>query len=336
MEISRSLNYRRSGVTVVVACYNHERFVEKCLESVFQQSRPVDRLIITDDASSDGTQDRVHRLLEERGWTASLLFHEVNRGVCATFNEALAVVETEYVAFISADDWMAPRRVEVHAGLLDLNPDACLVYGNMLLAAEDGTPTGKTYDSVWPEGWPGGDHDDLFTRLIECDWIPAPSVMSRTGRLRSVGGYDESLYYEDYDMWLKLAKAGYGFAFSPEPLVYYRNHESQMSKTRDLELFRATTNLRMYSKHLGHSPQVDAFLKPRLEVWSAVTYRDCEQPREVASLLWSTARELRSPKAQLRALLASLGVAHSQVSRLRPRRHGMLGRAFRQLTTRNP
>ena len=93
-------------VTLVVVCYNHAPFLERCLESVASQSSDRFDLIVTDDASQDGSPDLIQRELARHGLQARLILHQRNVGVCATSNEALALVRTPLVAFLSTDDWM--------------------------------------------------------------------------------------------------------------------------------------------------------------------------------------------------------------------------------------
>lgn len=308
-------------MTLVVACYNHERFLERALETAFGQDHPNLRVIITDDASTDESQRKIVELLEANDWEAELIFHDQNRGICATFNQALARVETPYVAFISADDWQDPHRVSTHVSVLECNPEASMVYGPVNFVGEDdellvGISMDQYYAEAWSQ-WPGGQRDkfrdDVFMRLLtEGNWIPAPSVLSRTAQLRDAGLYDESLALEDLDMWLRLAKIS-NFAFCEQTLVTYRLVRGSLSHVLTIEN-NPRTKLRMYAKHLGHSAASDEWLLPHLHVWAVQHYKDGGAVSDVARVLRQVARRRPSLKVFMFASVASLGIPWSRIS----------------------
>lgn len=305
---------RVPAVTLVVASYNHQRFVERALSSAFSQDYSNVHVIIIDDASTDASQSEIKRILQENGWHAELIFHERNRGVCASFNEALVRVDTPYVAFISADDWQELDRISKHVAVLDDYPNASLVYGPVNLVSEDGDLLGLSMEQYYGRSWPGGASDRLFIRLLEGNWIPAPSVLSRTDSLRAVGGFDESLPYEDYDMLLRLARES-EFAFHPEALVNYRIVPGSLSHERlPAGVADVATKLKVYEKHLGSDDAADAWLVPRLFVWAVASYKNGAAPASVARVLRGVARRRPSLRTVTFAALTSLGIPWRQRS----------------------
>lgn len=264
-------------VTLVVACYNHAHWLERALTSAFAQDHPDFEVIITDDASPDGSADRVKGLLAMNGWHARTVFNAVNLGITTTFNKALTLVNTPYVAFLAADDWQRPDRLRRQAEHLDTNPSAAFSYGPVT-CVELSTGRRSPYQDLFPGGWPGGT-PTLYDELLQYDFIPAPSLMFRTDALRSVGGYDESLAVEDHDVLLRLTRV-YQAACLAEPLVFYQVHESSFSRAmrdRDTLLNKLAT----YEKQLGHNPVVDRRIRPRMFAWAVGAYKLGARPREV-------------------------------------------------------
>lgn len=297
-------------VTLVVASYNHADYIDQCLESVAAQTLKNFDLIVTDDASSDQSQEVLRRTLKKYGLESRELFHNVNHGVCATFNEALAQVRTPLVAFLSADDWMAPERLEEQSKImLDAPATTALVYGDVMTASSDGVPTGNLFSTQIAESIGFDRTHDLFSRLLRQNWIPAPSVMSRTAALRDVGGYDPDLPFEDYDMWLRLARQ-YDFAFSNKVLVYRRASPNSLGKQLTTSRMREQymAHAKILAKHLGVSPETDEFILRsayRLAMWG---YRVGAQPREVQPYLLRYAIARRSFVALCFFVLATLRV----------------------------
>jgi hypothetical protein len=152
---------------------------------------------------------------------------------------------------------MMPRRISTSLHCLSGLPadyggaysDAFLIdeagnrYDNQFIACY------RTFDAV-PEG-------DIFRDLLPGNYIPAPTVMVRTELFREVGGYDESLCYEDYDMWLRLARRC-KFAFIRSPLAEYRFHANNHSrKITDWD----TPNYWIYRKHIDHPEGATRFFE---------------------------------------------------------------------------
>jgi len=299
----------RPGATIVVASYNHAKYVDDCLASVAAQDYPQISLIVTDDASSDGSVAAIEDSLTRHGLTAVTLFSSKNRGICATFNAALEAVRTPYVAFLAADDWMDHSRVSRQVAVLEAAaPDVALVYGDLYAANADGTADGTLYSGVYPRSWGFGQHGDLYQLLLLHDFIPAPSVLARTESLRAVGGYDERLAFEDHDMFLRLA-ARYQFAFLAAPLVFYRQHPASLgaSFSGKRARLRWETRLLMYSKHLGVSAGQDRFVAAQMYEEARAAYRAGSDPASMKVHLWRWARISRSAIALSYAMAAQLG-----------------------------
>jgi len=103
-------------ISVVVPCYNHERYVERCLSSIDMQDHADLEVIVVDDGSRDASWQRIsaHRWQPSRH--VRLLRRE-NRGAHAAFNEGLHLATGDYVALCNSDDWFARARISaLHAG----------------------------------------------------------------------------------------------------------------------------------------------------------------------------------------------------------------------------
>lgn len=106
---------RTLDVTMVVGCYNHHSYIEQALDSVLAQSRRPAQLIITDDASSDGSQAVMSRWLSVNWPDAIFIKRNKNIGFPAILNEAMSLVSGDLVAVMSADDWMREDRIQLQA-----------------------------------------------------------------------------------------------------------------------------------------------------------------------------------------------------------------------------
>jgi glycosyltransferase involved in cell wall biosynthesis len=220
-------------VSVLVTTYNHANFVRECLDSLLSQTFRDFEVIITDDASSDGTADRIAAWLSEHALPARFLRNETNRGLCANRNTALALARGRFICSLSGDDAYEPERLERQVACLTREPpDVALIYSDMRRVDAGGRALGASYletelgDEPPPEG-------DVFVRLMQGCFMPSPAAMVRKSAFDSVGPYDESLFYEDFDMWLRLSHR-YRFRYLADRLVRYRVLADSMSRSLSL------------------------------------------------------------------------------------------------------
>lgn len=223
---------RRSGspLTVMALCYNHERFVLECLESIRAQTFQDFRLVVTDDASTDRSAELIADWLARHRPDATFIRHTRNRGLCATLNEALAGVSTKYLAKIATDDLWMPEKLERQLAIMEsLSEKVAVLYGDACQIDEGGAMlAGKFLHAFGIVGDPP--QGDLFPRLVQRNFIPSLTTLIRVDCLRDVGAYDERLSYEDWDMWLRISQR-YEFAYLDYVSAKYRIVQSSMART---------------------------------------------------------------------------------------------------------
>ena len=217
-------------LTVLAICYNHERFVLECLEGIRTQTFQDFQFIIVDDGSTDRSVRVIRQWIEQRRIDCELVAPSSNRGLCPTLNEALGLVRGRYLAKMSTDDIWLPEKLARQLGTLERLPETTAVlYGDALRIDEDGQVLDKTFleahgiDRPPPQG-------RLLSSLLRRNFIPSMTTLLRTDALRAVGGYDERLVYEDWDMWLRLSMR-YEFAFTDYVSAKYRLVRNSMINT---------------------------------------------------------------------------------------------------------
>lgn len=299
-----------NGVTLVVASYNHSKYVEECLESYAAQDADELTLIVTDDASSDDSQRVIRETIARLGLNARTVFNSHNQGICATFNAALQQVRTPFVAFLAADDWMHPQRISrQRAALQQAGDDVGFLYGDILWSGSGPGREPEPYSPCYPAEWGfGTSGPDLFAQILDHNFIPAPSVMMSTGCARAVGGYDETLVYEDHDMWLRLSRR-FKVAFLRDPLVYWRVTPSSLGSALNAGRKREyhLANLRILEKH-ADVVSASALVEAKLYDNARMAYALGANTREVRRHLISGSRA-RGPKGAAVALAAQLRIS---------------------------
>lgn len=212
-------------VTVLLACYNSEKTLERCLQSIADQTYPfIDILCV-----NDGSQDHTGAILQawkEKSKVSSfqIIENPKNIGLTKSLNIGLQHVITPLCARIDADDWWEKEKIEKQISFLESHPEVGIVgtaYKNMRSSKEI---------SVFP---PETDQK-LKKNLLKKNPFAHSTVVFRTSLVRLAGNYDETAVYgQDYDLWLRLAPIT-KFANLPE-ILCYRNADTGISISKQRE-----------------------------------------------------------------------------------------------------
>ena len=219
-------------VSVIVVSYNHAPYVREAILSVVDQSYPNLEVIVVDDASEDDSALLINQL-EAEGHSFRKILNAKNQGYCKAFNDGFKQSNGEFIIDLSADDVLLPNRVERGvSALVDSNygVDFCDVYYIDESSKVLGSHFKRDSKNVLKERVPSG---RIFKDLLKRYFICAPGMMMSRKVLSHLGGYDEELYYEDFDFWVRSSHR-FDYHFTNEILVKKRVVSSSMSKDQYL------------------------------------------------------------------------------------------------------
>ena len=206
----------RQRISVVIPCYNSASFLPQALQSVREQSRAVDEIIVVDDASTDDSA------AVARDAQVTCVSLESNVGPGAARNHGISASTGGLIAFLDSDDYWMPTHVEDVAGLLERYPESAVAFSRIRRFGDE--------DLVAPPYVPEGPPSNMFWRLIEENIVAQSSAVVRRDVLLRNGCYSSGLRYsEDYDLWLRLARR-YPFVCTSEVTACYRVHPNQASR----------------------------------------------------------------------------------------------------------
>jgi glycosyltransferase involved in cell wall biosynthesis len=243
-------------VTAIVLCYNHARFVAEALESVRLQTHPRIELIIVDDCSKDSSVKAIEEWILSHRVECVFLKHEKNQGVCASLNDALRHAKGKYVAAFAADDVWLCDKTEAQVSVLEGAPDRLgVVFSDAIQINESGERLPELFIAAH-RPMPKIPSGRVFDELWEGNFIPAMTTMVRRECFLRVGNYDETLAYEDWDMWLRLG-LDYEFCYCPAPLACYRLVSTSMVRTMMPRILEssARVNLKMLERRVLNASQ---------------------------------------------------------------------------------
>jgi glycosyltransferase involved in cell wall biosynthesis len=214
------MNRKSPLVSVVVPTYNHAQFLREALSSVVKQRYQNWEAIIVNNYSVDNTEEVVTSYREQR----IRLVNFANNGVIgASRNEGIRLSSGTYVAFLDSDDTWVDSKLERCVSELE---EGCDVVGHRMLIKLEG---GKT---VAPPTGPSNEISyDLL--LFGGNVLATSSTVVRREAMVRVGDFrteDKFITAEDYDLWLRIAKANFQFRFLPDLLGEYRVHEGNAGR----------------------------------------------------------------------------------------------------------
>jgi glycosyltransferase involved in cell wall biosynthesis len=220
-------------VSVIALSYNHAPFIEIALQSLWKQSFQDWELIIVDDASSDNSPKIIRHFLKQNPCqkVKACILHKKNQGNCASFNEALSLADGKYIVDFALDDVMLANRLERQVDFFEkLSTKVGLIFSNAQIINEKGEFL-KYHYPIDRQGRAKVKvpQENFFRAVLEKYFICPPTMMFRKSMLEELGGYDESLAYEDFDMWIR-ASQNYDFAYLDEVTTLYRKHQNSLSQ----------------------------------------------------------------------------------------------------------
>jgi glycosyltransferase involved in cell wall biosynthesis len=213
-------------ISIVMPVNNCRDFLEESVRSLLAQTVTDFELILGDDGSDDGSGALLDRLAAEDE-RIRVIRRPSRSGLAASANWVVAHARAPLVAIAHADDVSSPERLERLGAFLDAHPEATAVGTPALGIDESGRAV----------------HPPNFWRLVQ----PSPfapfahsSILFRKAAFDAVGGYRRACdYWEDLDLWWRLADLGPIFVL-PEPLVRYRHWQgSSRGDERAREIERA-------------------------------------------------------------------------------------------------
>lgn len=288
-------------VGVILAARAPVPYLGEALRSVLSQEPAPDEVVVVDHASKPplgvprGAADgvRLVRLEEPSG------------GPARARDAGLAVLETDLVALIDADDVWEPGKLAVQLAAFEAAPDAAVCFGRAQVIDAAGRPSVERLPQL-----PAGVHaaEDLGRSLYFANPLPASSVVLRRDALEAVGGFEpagELPAATDWDLWLRLVEAGHAFVCEPAARIRYRRHGGGLTSSVT-RLARAGLAI-----HERHAELVDPHAAARaqardLEALARGLIRERRYADARAAL--GQAARLAAPAPRERALRAVAGV----------------------------
>jgi len=224
------LNIREPLISVIVAAYNQERFIGRCLRSLLNQTMPHQNyeIIVIDDGSNDRTQYALELFCDPFDSIIKVIKNDTNQGLPAAINQGIRMSKSPYVVRVDSDDFVNINFLNMLHLYLEVNNYADAVACDYLLLDDEERVLGRGKSSEDP---------------IAC------GIMFHRKHLIDIGLYDESFrWQEDREIRIRFEKK-YNIHYLEMPLYRYRRHDSNLTNNhKKMEYFNQKLNNK-YSKN---------------------------------------------------------------------------------------
>lgn len=237
-------------VSVLLVTYNHERFIDKAIQSILDQKTNYDmEIVVADDYSTDKTLEIIQSYIEKHPLLFKILPSERNLGITKNYERGFSACEGKYIAVLEGDDyWTDPQKIEKHVGFLESNKGCSMTFNRYIVH-----DLSKERFNVQP--WPIEKDHQLITvaELVLDNFIGNFSTC--VYRKSTLSKIDPNVYkLTAYDWMINIMVAQQGLiAYLPDVMsVYLLHSQGTWSQKKDVEKMKDT---------LVHIEEYDRFLK---------------------------------------------------------------------------
>jgi glycosyltransferase involved in cell wall biosynthesis len=220
-------------VDVIIPAYNAETTIAETINSALSQDYSGEfGITVVDDGSTDGTVDVLDGYLGSLNYPPVSLVVNKNQGVASARNQGARYTFGEAILFLDADDKIAPNYLSETVPLLKYKAMGGVV------------STGMTYFG----GIDDGKYTAPYLPTASRNGLPTCSLIRRKA-FESVGGYDPTMIYEDWDLWLRIAQR-WEICLLNLPLFFYHRSLTGRNAWQDTE--REKHRKEIWDRHHEH------------------------------------------------------------------------------------
>lgn len=208
-------------VSVVIPAYDVADFIGEALDSVFAQTFTDYEVIVVNDGSPDTS--KLEQALAPY-MSRIVYLKQENRGVSAARNTGIVAARGSLIAFLDGDDVWLPNYLEVQVKRIQADPTIDVLYPNVLMFGGP-SEAGEEFMTICPSNG-----EVTFERLLLQECNVSNCSIARKETLVRAGMFDESLRsVEDFDLWLRVIKAGGRIVYHRDVLARYRRRSGSLT-----------------------------------------------------------------------------------------------------------
>jgi glycosyltransferase involved in cell wall biosynthesis len=209
-------------ISVIIPCFNSEKYIRVCIESVLEQTYKNFEIVLV----NDGSVDRTEEIVKSYNDTRVKYHYKVNGGLSSARNYGIICSSGEYIAFLDSDDYWRNDKLDKQIRLMN-DYDVC--YSDFCLVDEFGRSINReiTFEPFLEQS---ALKNELLVRNVILG--SGSGVLLKRNVVEGIGFFrDELKIGEDWDYWARAAWRDYKFGFLNEELVIIRKNSSSIQNT---------------------------------------------------------------------------------------------------------
>lgn len=207
-----------SSISVIIPTYNRAHLLPRALDSILNQTRVPEEVIVVDDGSNDDSA-----ALIQSNYPEVMYIRQSNRGVSAARNRGIREASGEWLAFLDSDDEWLPEKNQRQMEALRNEPGMLFCHTDEIWI-RNGVRVNPMKKHTKYGGW-------IFQKCLPLCCISPSSVVIHRSLFTEVGIFDESLpVCEDYDLWLRITAFHPVLYLDEKLIVKYGGHDDQLSQ----------------------------------------------------------------------------------------------------------
>jgi glycosyltransferase involved in cell wall biosynthesis len=215
-------------VSITIISYNQATYLPQALESALAQDYRNVEIVVSDDASTDGSDEILRRYAARHPDRIVPIYNSKNGGLAENRDRAIRASTGELICWLDADDLFAPTKLSQQVEFMKRHRDCAVSYHNMWLLRDEV----KTEDLYLNAARPAREGDHTVLLRYE-NFVPSPSVMFRVAALPQRSYHlPEGPTYSDYHFLIRLAQRG-RLRYLAAPLGWYRRHSSSATASQN-------------------------------------------------------------------------------------------------------
>jgi glycosyltransferase involved in cell wall biosynthesis len=218
-------------ISVIIPCYNHEKYIKKSIESVFNSNYDNIELLIIDDGSTDNSYEVAKNLVYSNSrLTSSLIMKQKNSGVVKTLNKLISMAHGDYIILLASDDVLMGNSIRERVFFLEKDKKYDAVIGKAILIDQNDNIISHDAGKYLYHA------DNILLRskfIVEelvLRWsVTGPCLFARKSMYDRIGLYNEKYKVEDRDFYLRLLSKG-NLKYLDTIVAGYRIHKGNNSR----------------------------------------------------------------------------------------------------------
>jgi len=244
-------------VSIIIPCYNHEKFIVRTLNSVIADDYQHKEIILINDGSTDNSDAVITEWFSASSKKEKVKYiNRSNKGICATLNEMIGLSNGKYILPLASDDCLYNNSITKRVSLLEGRPDKSVLLNDAFVIDDDDKIIMQSSSTdYWKADKTQYETDDgILKNCIKAPRIAGPVIFYRKDIFNVIGNFPVDIEFEDWYFYQRAASLKL-ILFVDIKVALYRLHGNNFSGVNSPHGLRiAKSTLKVYKKNFSFYP----------------------------------------------------------------------------------